>query len=226
MTEIPTPVDKNVIDGSVVVRRETAKIFTPLSRYADGLSPTYGVDRCELADGRVVHQCVHPDPPDCGYWHEAGVSVRSHLRVHTNLRKEQDTAAIIAERDALRLKEAQRKQNLKLGALKGAANRRANAAAAAAGSNGTENGNGDTPMAAKDYQRKIDNAQTALEGAAEGLDRIGTVLANIRKTVENSVQALEEISNVGPVVDPVLADKAARWDAMQGLLNPNSNNKR
>jgi hypothetical protein len=229
MTEAATPVtDKDIIDGCKVVHREMAKVYTPLSKYEDGLSPTYGVDKCVLDDGRVVHQCVHPDPPTCTYWHLEGVSVRSHLRVHTNAKKEQETAAIIAERDALRSKEAQRKQNHKLGALKAAAVRRANAAAAAANSNsnGTENGNGATVVTVKDQQQKIDNVQTSLEGAAEGLDRIGTVLDNIRKTVENAVGALEDLSNAGPVVDPVLADKAARWDALQGLIGSDTRKTR
>jgi hypothetical protein len=52
------------------------------------------------------------------------------------------------------------------------------------------------------------------------LERIGTVILNIRKTVENAVQTMEDLSSTAPAVDPVLAQKAASWDAMQALLNP------
>ena len=219
MTEAATPVtDKNVIDGVKVVHREMARIFTPLSKYEDGLSPTYGVDKCVLEDSRVVFQCVCPDPPECNYWHLEGISVRSHLRVHKLAKERAKAADIKKERDALKMKEAMRTENFRRGALKGAAKRRANAAATH--QHGTDNGNGATAMAEKDRQKLVDGVQTSLEGAAEGLERIGTVILNIRKTVENAVQTMEDLSSTAPAVDPVLAQKAASWDAMQALLNP------
>lgn len=225
MTEsIRTAVNKDIIDGSKVVHREMARIFTPMSKQPDGLSPTYGVDRCVLEDARVVFQCVHPDPPfDCEYWHTAGVSVRSHLRVHVQATEKAKQARITAERDALVLREAQRKTNYKNGAIKAAATKRENRAG---NELHNENGNEGTPVAAKHVQKKIDNAQTALEGAAEGLDRVETVLTNIRKTVENAVQTLEELGQMQQEVDPAIMAKANKWDALQGLMGGDARKSR
>lgn len=235
MTESTAPVNKDVIDGSVVLKRQSARLFTPLSKYPDRMSPTYGVDECELKDGRKVFQCVYPDFEDCDYWHMSGASVRSHLRVHAKKIENDKIAQIKAERDQLLAREAQRKENYRDGALRGAANRKLNNAKRANGENGnahnndyintsSENGNEELVMAkmadAADRRKKIDNAQTALEGVAEGLAKVRTVIANMTKTLDNTVSVLEDLATEAPAVDPVLAEKAASWDAIQGLLNP------
>lgn len=217
MTE-PVTVNKDIIDGSPVVHREQAKIFTPLSKYADGMSPTYGVDKCVLEDARVVYQCVHPDPPeDCEYWHLNGVSVRSHLVVHTRATRLAQEAQVRAKLAELEQREAQRKENYRNGALRGAANRRLNRAKARM--NGDDNGEDqNVSMTPKEYQKKIDSLQTSLDGAADGLSRMGVVLTNITKTLENAVAGLEDLAAAAPEPDPVLVEKARDWDAMQALL--------
>lgn len=221
MTEPATPVNvnKDVIDGSKVLHRETAKLFTPASKHPDQLSPTYGVDRCVLEDARVVFQCVHPDPPECEYWHERGESVRSHLRKHTITVEKERQKAVIQELAALQAREAARKQNYREGALRGAAKRRENANGNGGKTNDT-NGNdneGGASMTAKDMQKKIDIVQTSLEGVVEDLEKVVTVISNMQKTLGNGVASLEDISATD-LVDPALVDKAAQWDALQGLL--------
>lgn len=240
MTESTAPVNKDVIDGSVVLKRQSARLFTPMSKYPDQMSPTYGVDECELKDGRKVFQCVYPDFEDCDYWHMSGASVRSHLRVHAKKIENDKIAQIKAERDQLIAREAQRKENYREGALRGAANRKLNNAKRANDENGNgnahnndyintttsiENGNEELVNMAErvdaaDRRKKIDKAQTALEGVAEGIVKVRTVLANMTKTLDNTIQALEDLATEVPAVDPVLAEKAASWDAIQGLLNP------
>lgn len=215
MTEPATAVNKDIIDGSPVIHREQAKIFTPLSKYADGMSPTYGVDKCVLEDARVVYQCVHPDPPeDCEYWHLNGVSVRSHLVVHTRERKLAEQEQLKAKLAELEQREAQRRENYRNGALRGRDTRKLNAAKARMDNGEDKN----VSMTPKEYQKKIDNIQTALDGAREGLGRMGIVLANIEKTLENSVARLEDLVDATPAPDPILVEKARDWDAMQALL--------
>lgn len=222
MTESATTVNKDIIDGSAVISRETARIFTPLSKYPDGLSPTYGVDMCVLDDARVVYQCVQPDAPTCEYWHENGVSVRSHLRSHKVEGEKQEKRELQARIAEFEQREAQRKENFRNGALRGAQKRRENRAARENGTyidqSTSDNENGQTTMTDKQRKQKIDNAQTSLEGVAEGLGKVRTVIDNMTKTLNNVVDTLEELHSSAPAVDPVLADKAARWDALQGLI--------
>lgn len=225
------PVNKDVIDGSRVAKRETARIFTPISKYPDGLSPTYGVDFCTLEDGREVYQCVYPDSMDCAYWHISGVSVRSHLRVHTMRTQKAEADRIKAERDALIANEERRRDNYRLGALRSAATRRMNREnGTSAPSAPIENGNEAMGMSPAQYKKKIDNAQTSLEGASDGIVKVMTILSNINKTIANVTATLEELGSVELAADPVLVEKAASWDAMQALLNPktgsNSNPKK
>jgi hypothetical protein len=218
------PVNKDVIDGSRVAKRGTARIFTPLSKYPDGLSPTYGVDFCTLEDGREVYQCVHPSSDTCMYWHPNGVSVRSHLRVHTLAMQRAEVNRIKAERDELLANEERRRDNYRLGALKGVANRRAarenGTKEASATSAPTENGNEAKGMTPAQYEKKINNAQTSLEGASDGIVKVMTILSNINKTLVNVTATLEDLGSTELAADPVLAEKAASWDAMQALLNP------
>lgn len=212
MTEAAQAVNKDIIDGSRVIHREQAKIFTPLSKYEDGLSPTYGVDKCVLDDGRVVFQCVHPDPPEnCEYWHLSGVGVRSHLVVHARVRKQAEQEEIKAKLVELQQREAQRRENYRNGARRTAEIRKAK-----------REGEKEQEMtASKGIAKKIDNLQTSLEGASEGLARMGVVLDNIRKTMDNAVGALEDLADATSVQtpDPVLKEKADSWDALQALMN-------
>lgn len=211
--------ERNVIDGSAVIARETARLFVPASKSPDGLSLTTGIEKCLLEDGREVHQCASMEDRSCNWWHEKGESVRAHLRAHSEKTKFK-VQQLKAERDELVAREAQRRENYRKGALKGVASRRANR------ENGDTDTSGNEPAMlisenVKDRQNKIDNAQTTLEGVSDGLDKIRVVVSNMRNSIDNALATLEELHTAleVPVVDPILVEKAASWDAIQGLLN-------
>lgn len=220
----PTVVDKNVINGSKVIKREMAQLFSPGSKNPNGLSATYGVDRCELEDGSVIFQCVKPEAPECEYVHENGISVRSHLRIHSE-RTRSKVEAIKAERDALLEREQQRRINYSNGAVKAAATKRKlrEERVMNAIKDAHEQKNGETDpgaMTPAEFQKKLDRALTTLDGTKDGIDKVRIVLANITHSVEKIVEDLEDLEITPVTVDPVLKAKADSWDAMQALLNP------
>lgn len=237
MTEaVSKPVDKNIIDGSLVVVRTMGRLITPASKNADGLSPTYGVDRCELADGRVKYQCVWPDAPNCEYFHDKGESVRSHLRKHTLVSAKARQQVLKDELEELRKREAQRKENYKNGAIRGVAKRKITMANRAA-ANGTTNhdyigsiGSKGTDMATEktttveQLLKEISDLQVVIEGVADGLDKTYTIHGNIVKTLDKLVEKIGELAAAElDETDLATKDKAARWDQLQGLMG-NANN--
>jgi hypothetical protein len=216
--------DRGVIDGSPVVAREIAQLWVPASKNPGNLSPCSGIEKVLLEDGREVYQCDAEVEPKCNYWHEKGESVRAHLRKHSEKTKYK-IDQLKAERDELLTKQQRRAENYSNGARKAAATKKLKREQGLYDNPANDNGDDDA-MTIKMLRAEINRLTIQLEGAVDGLDKVGTVLTNIRGSINNAVEALDELGATEiNAVDPVLAEKAAKWDSFQGLMGQLPNSK-
>jgi hypothetical protein len=217
---------RSVIDGSEVIAREMARLKVPASKSEDGMSPCRGVEKCLLADGREVFQCASPDDRSCNWWHETGESVRAHLRRHT-IKTRHKVKTLMEENQALRNKEAQRKENYRQGALRSAESRRLNREARV---NAAENSD-DTPASsaatatttATELGKTVSGLALRVDGLADGLDKVRVVLGNMINSAEAIAEDLEKLpSKIVSEPDPTLVEKAQSWDDFQALMGRNA----
>lgn len=214
------PEHKNTIDGQAVIAREVARLYVPLAITEDQLVETRGVHKCLLEDGREVYQCVHLNELECTYWHVNGISVRSHLRSHSDRmmarRLSAENAKLEAERDALEDEAAQQRERYSNGAKLGWEKRRAAAQAA-------EAAGGEVPgISISEVRQELNVLATTVEQMAEDFAKVGTIVTNMASSFKGVKTRIDEIAAmdiVEPTPDPKLVARADAWANLRELLN-------
>jgi hypothetical protein len=206
--------DRSRIDGVKVVEVGVAKIRSNnIHTHELEDHPIPQIEECLLEDGRVVYRCKSKNGP-CEYWNDNPISVRSHLRTHSDRilarRLAEHAAEAEREAEAAKAELAARIARKSEGSKRGAITRRQNQATKA---------NGHVPV---DQVVAIANAKTQAIGAGieAAIDSLA-VVADTFDTIRRSLQGtLHELAKIEPAVavDPDVLEKAAAFDQMQKLL--------
>jgi hypothetical protein len=208
--------DRSVIDGVKVVEVGVAKIRSNnIHTHELEDHPIPQIEECLLEDGRVVYRCNSKNGP-CDYWKENPVSVRSHLRSHSDRmlarRLAEHAAEVEREAEAAKAELAARIQRKSEGSKRGAITRRQKLAAEA---------NGHAPVdrvaAASQSNAKIEAIGAGIEAAIDSLAVVADTFDTIRRSLQGT---LHELAKIEPAVavDPDVLEKAAAFDQMQKLL--------
>lgn len=216
------PDNKNQVAGVKVLQRQIARLYVPFANTEDGLVETRGVHHLLLEDGREIYQCFHLNEVDCDYVNENGISVRSHLRTHsdrmmakrlaiTNQGLENQNAQLLREQEEQRKRYSQ-------GAIKGWEKRRAKA-------NGTPTD--DTPTNPEDgltipqVRVELNNLAATAEQFARSIGQVGIIMKNMADSWTNFQEQIDTLAAAEVIqsTDPELAAKAESWDAMRALLD-------
>lgn len=188
------------IDGKAIIAVQQATMVHAVSQQEVTLNTVKAV---LLADDSVVFVCDHINAPECTMSAESPRSVFAHQRAHSPQRMFEKAQA-------------------ELEARKLAASNRAKKAAATRSAN-RKNGNGkaEAPVS----EPIIDNATD--ESLAASLDQLEDVTEALEKAIADIDAAVLQLridikrmklqAKEKPV-DPVLLEKAAKYDALKGIL--------
>lgn len=209
--EQPTT-DRDVINGSRVETRVKAK----LAYRTDGESYEQpDIDEVMLDNGDIWYQCAYRNG-GCNQVFNNPRSVIGHIKIHAPRsqvrRLEQEKAELAAEADRLAVELAERKRRRSEGSKQGALNR---------AKKRDESSNGHAPVTAADLMTATDltinatDIKRLINVLAFDLSRIGADLASVCDQLQNLAVTVDELT----LVDPEVAAKAAKYDALKGLMS-------
>lgn len=209
--------DRSHIDDVKVVEVGVAKIRgnnIHTNKMED--HPVPQIEECLLEDGRVVYRCNSKNGP-CEYWNDNPISVRSHLRSHSDRvlarRLAEHAAEAEKEAEAAKAELAARIARKSEGSKRGAVTRKQNLARAES--------NGQAPVervaVVPQPNARIQVISAGIEAAIDQLADVADTFDVIRRSLQTT---LHELAKVEPVVamDPDILEKAAAFDQMQKLL--------
>lgn len=208
---------RDVIDGSQVIEVQAWNCASPPGSVADlngkKFTPVDQVSECLLADGRVVYRCNSKNDPtrQCPYWNVNPVSVRSHLRTHSDRmlvkRAAQRENELQAQLDEIAEKEAAEFKRRSDGRKAANVRRREQSADAASVS----------------VLEPVTRAHVATQKMliTNKLDQLLAVLLELGgmlMTVHSELRAVAEDVDKLADSDPDLQAKADKYDQLRGLI--------
>jgi len=206
--------DLTHVKGVEVIAREKAIVDETIS----GLESARGslfktVDKVLLANDTTVYQCMHPLAEDCDYSADGIRSVTAHQRSH-GAKAIAKTAAVelaVKEAELAEFKERQARQfqNRSNGAKK-AAETRKTTKMQAPGEVGRPDVKNAKVVGDGELAREAQRVVTAFNAMQTAADEFQRVMVGYLRMAQTKTEV---------VIDPVILDKARRWDDMQQLLN-------
>lgn len=211
-----------------VMARQLARLPVPHAQTEDGLVWTRGIHQVLLDNGKTIFQCYHLNEPACTYIHENGVSVRTHLRTHSDRMMAQRHAARIqllaSENERLANAAAEKAARYSRGAKQGWETRRAKAET----NSGTEdNTQGEdmteqTPVSMDELRKRLNEFGGNIEALFEGLGRLSVMVGNVTVGLKEFMEEIDKLADSefeNETPDPEILAKAEKWDAIRGLLD-------
>lgn len=196
------------VDGVAIVAVAPAKIKTPIMSKP---APMAGADELLLEDQRVVYRCAKPaadarNPELTGLCHRIFPTAEG-LRAHITFHSRQDLPTTPSARAARERREEEGKKIAKK--LRESADRRA-----AADSAPPTDAQAPQAPRVSASNHLVTEIQLQLTHIAARTDRLTEELLSIVRDVENVRDAVTKL----PSLDPEVAEKAARFDALRGML--------
>ncbi len=148
------------------------------------------IDECMLANDTTVFQCNYEAAPDCEYSANTARSVLAHLRAHS---PKIALRRVEAEKAKVERELAERKQRQSEGGKRAAQTRKANA----------------------EKSQPQSNAAVELLEIAKDLSSLGE---NIAEDLDALARRLQHLAKTAVDVDPIIAEKAAKFDAIRNTL--------
>lgn len=211
MSETTEPVvsgtseDRDVIDGQRVDTRAVADVPIP---WKDGESyKSKDIDEVLLADGRIVFQCSHRHER-CNYWNVNVTSVQTHQRIHSG-----DSRAKRAEQELAKTRDEARAAQEELEKQR---RRRSEAVKRAhVTRKAKKNGHASDADVSATRAVSVDELRQQLKQVGEDFTIIVRQVEQMAGHFITIVDMLDELQ----VTDPELAEKAAKYDALRGLIS-------
>lgn len=221
MEDVTEVTERDRIAGSVVKARSPWKMTLPNdpTRTAEVAE----VDECLLENGDIVYQCngrnVKPHAT-CYYWSANPVSVRSHLRSHSDRVLAKNAIAQASEAEA-KLAELQARLNASHerrsnGSKRGWAARKTSGRDGVLGAPKVHDAVQLKGMRTAGTEGLIETIQDGLDEIEQSAKRARLLLTQVVDDI-NALQAAAK-------VDPAIEAKAKKWDALEelrGTLNSN-----
>jgi Na+-translocating ferredoxin:NAD+ oxidoreductase RnfC subunit len=208
--------DRSQINGVKVIARQPANFKGHNVQTQEPMNYTVDqIDECLLEDGTTIFQCNSKNEP-CNYVNENPISVRSHLRAHSDrimAKKAQEEAAEALRRAQEAQRELEESRTRKSnGAKRGWENRKA------AGTDGAKGGPRiDTPkqLASMRAAGVVGLIETIADGVNE-INRMALQASLLLTQVKADVEALQTAEPTP--VDPAILEKAAKYDQFKSLM--------
>lgn len=208
--------DRSRIDGTLVITTNPAKFeIRNIQNQEMELHPVDQVEECLLDDGRVVYRCNSKNGP-CDWWNVNPISVRSHLRKHSD-RAQHKRAEAALEEARLRAEEAERELAERIrrkseGSKQGALTRKARLAEA------SNNGRARTPRGvAVPTVSQVREIATTVEKLIADVGKMADAAVEVRTALKTTLHKLAHLEPMA--LDPEVVAKAEAYDDLQRLLN-------
>jgi len=189
--------DLTVIDGHKVVERAQARMDETNAPNPMAVGkPVKTVDEVLLDDGRVIYQCRHPKDEDCIYWRDRLKSVTAHQVIHGAKNRAARAERELNER---RAKEEQSRRNRSNGQR-----RRIDRGEDRISTRARR----PLPIPTEIMQSN----DSDLVHAANAVIIAYNAVSDAQRELERVFIGYMRLSATSAAADPVLADKAAKWD--------------
>lgn len=172
-----------------------------------------------LANDVTGYLCFHPNAPECEQMYGSPRSTLAHQRSHGDRmvakRAQAELDKVKAEKEAAEAELATRKEKASDRSRKAWESRRANRKLAQA-----ESADPATPTPPLSAAHALADAiQSDLDLAYEGLTDVKTALAKTTVALDRIEERVQELRKIRSEVDPIILEKAKRYDAFTAPLN-------
>lgn len=186
------PVDRSTINGVEVISTEPARGVVIPGQPAHEIST---VEKVLDADGNEWYRCK-AKPEECVYFKEDLKPILAHQRSHSPALAARRAEAELARTQAREAAEFERRS------------------AGMNAANEAKRKRYETEVTSQD--KRIAGIQRKLSDIAVGIDKI---VAGIPSLAESIRTLNTELGQIAAETDPVIADKAKKYDALKGLIN-------